>query len=56
VEELAALGGVRRLRDFGIPESDLPSVAAAVVERPGAKANPRPATPDEVEALLRSIH
>jgi len=56
VEELARLGGFRRLRDFGIPEEDLPGVAAAVVERAGAKANPRPATPDEVEALLRSIY
>jgi maleylacetate reductase len=56
VEELARLGGVSRLRDFGILENDLPSVAAAVVERPGAKANPRPATPDEVEALLRFIY
>jgi maleylacetate reductase len=56
VEELARLGGVRRLRDFGIPEKDLSSVAATVVERPGAKANPRPATPDEVEALLRFIY
>jgi maleylacetate reductase len=56
VEELAQLGGFRRLRDFGIPEEDLPSVAAAVVERAGAKANPRPATPHEVEGLLRSIY
>jgi maleylacetate reductase len=56
VEELAGLGGFERLRDFGIPENDLPSIAAAVVERPGAKANPRPATPDEVGELLRSIY
>jgi maleylacetate reductase len=56
VEELAGLGGFERLRDFGIPEDDLPSIAAAVVQRPGAKANPRPATPHEVEELLRSIY
>ena len=56
VEELAQLGDFGRLRDFGIPEEDLPSVAAAVVERAGAKANPRPATPSDVEALLRSIY
>jgi maleylacetate reductase len=55
VEELAALGGFGRLRDFGVPEADLADVAAAVVERAGAKANPRRATPAEVEALLRSI-
>jgi maleylacetate reductase len=56
VEELARLGGFERLRDFGIPEDDLPSVAAAVVERPGAKANPRPASAGEVEELLRSAY
>ena len=55
VEELARLGGFERLRDFGVPEQELGEVAAAVVERAGAKANPRPATPDEVESLLRSI-
>jgi maleylacetate reductase len=55
VEELAALGGFGRLRDFGVPEDDLAELAAAVVERAGAKANPRPATPAEVEQLLRSI-
>jgi maleylacetate reductase len=56
VEELAQLGGCRRLRDFGVPEDELPIVAAAVVERAGAKANPRTPTPDEVEELLRSIY
>ena len=55
VEELARLGGFERLRDFGVPEDDLPAVAEAVVERPGARANPRPITVDEAEALLRSI-
>jgi maleylacetate reductase len=56
VEELAQLGGFRRLRDFDVPEDELPIVAAAVVERAGAKANPRTPTPDEVEELLRSIY
>jgi maleylacetate reductase len=56
VEELARLGGFERLRDFGIPEEDLPEIAEATVERAGAKANPRPATADEVEELLRSIY
>jgi alcohol dehydrogenase class IV len=55
VEELARLGGFERLRDFGVPEAELADVAAAVVERAGAKANPRPATVAEVEELLRSI-
>ena len=55
VEELARLGGFGRLRDFGVPESDLPDVAAATVERAGARANPRRASAEEVEELLRSI-
>ena len=53
--ELARLGGYERLRDFGVPENELAEIAAATVERPGAKANPRPASPAEVEELLRSI-
>jgi maleylacetate reductase len=55
VESLARLGGFGRLRDFGVPEDELADVANAVVERPGAKVNPRPATPAEVEELLRSV-
>jgi maleylacetate reductase len=55
VEELARLGGFERLRDLGVPESELGEVAAATVERAGAKANPRPASAAEVEELLRSI-
>lgn len=55
VEELARLGGFERLRDFGVPEAELDDVAAAVVARPGARANPRPAGVDEVAGLLRSI-
>ena len=56
VEGLARLGGFERLRDFGVPEDELGEVAAATVERAGAKANPRPATAFEVEELLRSIY
>jgi maleylacetate reductase len=56
VEELARLGGFRRLRDFGVPEQELREIAAATVERAGAKANPRPASPAQVEELLRSIY
>ncbi|MBA2462511.1 MAG: iron-containing alcohol dehydrogenase [Actinobacteria bacterium] len=55
VEELGRLGGVERLRDFGVPEDELRQMAEAVVERAGAKANPRPASAAEVEDLLRSI-
>jgi maleylacetate reductase len=56
VEELARLGGFRELRDFGIPEDELPEIASATAERPGAKANPRKVTAGEVETLLRSIY
>jgi len=55
VEQLALLGGFERLRDLGIPEQGPARVAAAVAERPGSKANPRPVTPADVEELLRSI-
>lgn len=55
VEELAQLGGFGRLRDFDVPENELADVAAGVVQRPGAQANPRPASVTEVEQLLRSI-
>ena len=55
VEELARLGGYRRLRDLGVPEAAATEVAETVAARPGAKANPRPVTPADVEALVRSI-
>jgi len=55
VMELAALGGPTRLHELGVPEDDLPELAESAAGRPGNRANPRPATPSEVEALLRSI-
>ncbi len=55
VVELAALSGPTRLRDLGVPEDDLPQLAAKAAARPGNQANPRPATRDEVEGLLRSV-
>ena len=54
--ELAALGGPTRLRDLGVPEADLPELAATAAGRPGNQANPRPATPDEIEELLRTVY
>ena len=53
--ELAALGGFERLRDFGIPEQDLPALAAATAGRGGNQANPRPASPEEILGLFRAI-
>ena len=55
IEELARLGGFERLRDFGVPEAELDEVAVAIVARPGAKANPRTASAEDVVVLLRSI-
>jgi maleylacetate reductase len=52
---LAALGAFGRLRDHGVPEADLPAIAEAAAARPGNRANPRPATPAEIEDLLRPI-
>lgn len=54
-EELARLAGFTRLRDLGVPEDDLPALAAATAARPGARANPRPASAAEIEELLRSV-
>ena len=56
VEELAALGSFGRLRDLGIPEGDLPAVAAAAAARGGNQANPRIAREDEIESILRGIY
>jgi maleylacetate reductase len=53
--ELTALGGVTRLRELGVPAGDLPALAEAAAERRGNQVNPRPATPDEIESLLRSV-
>ncbi len=55
VAGLAKLAGFERLRDLGVPEPELSVVAAAAAERVGAKANPRPASPEEIAELLRSV-
>jgi alcohol dehydrogenase class IV len=56
VEELAALGDFGRLRDHGVPDAELPAVAVAAAARAGNRNMPRPATPGELEQLLRSIY
>jgi maleylacetate reductase len=56
VRELALLGGYKRLRDQGVPENELAEVAEAAAGRPGARANPRPATPSQISDLLRSVY
>ncbi len=55
VRSLALLGGFDRLRDFGVPEEELPHIAETAAGRAGNRANPRPATTGEILTLLRSI-
>jgi maleylacetate reductase len=55
-EELARLGGFSTLGAFGVPREALSDLAAAIVRRPGALANPRPASQEDVLRLLRSIY
>jgi alcohol dehydrogenase len=55
VEELARLGGFERLRDFGIPREELPEVAEAAAQRPGARNNPREASAAEIERMLGEL-
>ena len=55
VEELARLAGFERLRDFGVPKSDLEELGERAAARPGARANPRSASAAEVAELYRSV-
>ena len=55
-ERLTALGGITRLRELGVPEHDLPSLAETAASRAGNQANPHPAAPDEIVDLLRSVY
>ena len=55
VVELESLSGPTRLRDLGVPEADLATLAAAAAGRAGNQANPRPATPEEIEGLFGSV-
>jgi maleylacetate reductase len=56
VESLAALAGPTRLAELGVPEADLPKLAADAAQRSGNLANPKPATPEEIEQLLGSVY
>ena len=55
VEELARLGGIRRLRDLGVPEDDSQSVAADPLPGGALGRIPEPPRVDDIEVLLRSI-
>jgi maleylacetate reductase len=54
-EQLAHLAGFSLLRHLGVPEDELPEVAAAAAERPATKGNPRPASPEQILELYRTI-
>jgi maleylacetate reductase len=54
-EELAAIVLDTRLRDYDIPRDDLGELSAATAERGAAKANPRPASVDEIRQLFDSV-
>jgi maleylacetate reductase len=56
VAALTVLAGPTQLRDLDVPEDDLPGLAAAAAERGGNFANPKPASPDEIELLLREVY
>jgi maleylacetate reductase len=56
VEDLTALAGSTSLRELGVPEVDLPGLAVAAGERGGNLANPKPASPEEIERLLREVY
>jgi alcohol dehydrogenase class IV len=53
--ELARLAGFTGLGALGVTKEDLPALAEAASARPGARANPRHATADDVLALLSSV-
>jgi maleylacetate reductase len=55
VEELSRLSGFTLLRHLGVPRDDLGALAEAAAERGGAKANPRPASADDVLGLFESV-
>ncbi|MEX2212466.1 MAG: iron-containing alcohol dehydrogenase [Gaiellaceae bacterium] len=56
VEALALAGGIGRLGDLGVPVEELPDLAETIAGRPGARANPRPASPEEILGLLESAY
>jgi maleylacetate reductase len=55
VEQLAALAGPTRLSGLGVPVEDLAEIADVAAKRAGNRANPKPATTEEIEQLLREM-
>jgi alcohol dehydrogenase class IV len=54
VEELAAMVGPTRLRDYDVPREELGELAEATAARPAAQGNPRPVSPEQVLSLLEA--
>ena len=50
------LGFTQRLSDFGVRESDLPRLARYAFNDSCLSTNPRQATPDEIEAIYKSVY
>ena len=55
-EQLKLLSGFTTLGALRVPKEDLPALAQSIAQRPGALANPRPATAQEILELLRSVY
>lgn len=55
VSELAALACPTRLREYDVARDELQSVAEAAASRAPAKANPRPAPPEEILRMLEGV-
>jgi maleylacetate reductase len=55
-DELKVISGFSTLSALGVREDDLPKLAETIVGRPGARANPRQPTAEDVLELLRSVH
>ncbi|MEX0817333.1 MAG: iron-containing alcohol dehydrogenase [Gaiellales bacterium] len=53
--ELARLAGFTLLRHLGVPRDELGEIAEAAAQRGGARANPRPASPEEIRELYESV-
>jgi maleylacetate reductase len=54
-EELAVIALDTSLRDYDVPRDDLGELSAATAERGAAKANPRPASVEDIQALFESV-
>jgi maleylacetate reductase len=54
-QELARQAGFTLLRHLGVPRDELGDVAEEAAKRGGARANPRPASPEEIRELYESV-